>query len=101
MIHALKTHCRSLESGDQVFIHALNIDQNAAVAHDCRLGEFSRLNPQACPSGAVTIGRRVLIGANAIVLQELTVGDNAIVGAGAVVTHPIAAGKTVMGVPAR
>jgi len=79
----------------------VHIDQNAAVAHDCRLGEFSRLNPQACPSGAVTIGRRVLIGANAIVLQELTVGDNAIVGAGAVVTHPIAAGKTVMGVPAR
>ena len=101
MIHALKTHCRSLESGDQVFIHALNIDQNAAVAHDCRLGEFSRLNPQACPSGATTIGRRALVGVNAIVLQEPTVGDDEKVGAGAVVTHPVAPGTTVMGVPAR
>ena len=101
MIHALKTHCRSLESGDQVFVHALNIDQNAAVAHDCRLGEFSRLNPQACPSGAVTIGRRALIGASGIVLQELTVSDDAIVGSGAVVTHSVDRATTVMGVPAR
>ena len=101
MIRGLKTHCRSIESGDQTFINALNIDQNAAVAHDCRLGEFSRLNPQACPSGTVTIGRRALIGANAIVLQGLKVGDDAIVGAGAVVTHPVDADTTVMGVPAR
>jgi sugar O-acyltransferase (sialic acid O-acetyltransferase NeuD family) len=79
----------------------VQIDQNTAVGHDCILGDFSRLNPQACVSGAVTIGQRALIGANAIVLQGLTVGDDAIVGAGAVVTHSVAAGTTVMGVPAR
>ena len=101
MLHGLKTHCRSIESGDQAFIHALNIDQNTAVAHDCRLGEFSRLNPHVCLSGAVTIGRRALIGANAIVLQELAVGDDEIVGAGAVVTHSVDRATTVMGVPAR
>jgi sugar O-acyltransferase (sialic acid O-acetyltransferase NeuD family) len=79
----------------------VHIDQNSAVGHDCKLDDFSRLNPQACVSGSVTIGRRVLVGANAIVLQGLTVGSDAIVGAGAVVTHPIAAATTVMGVPAR
>ena len=26
MIHGLKTHCRSIESGDQAFIHELNAD---------------------------------------------------------------------------
>jgi len=79
----------------------VQIDQNAAIGHDCIVGDFSRLNPQACVSGAVTIGRRTMIGANAIVLQGLTVGDDAIVGAGAVVTHSVETAKTVMGVPAR
>lgn len=79
----------------------VQIDQNAAIGHDCIVGDFSRLNPQACVSGAVTIGRRTMIGANAIVLQGLTVGDDAIVGAGAVVTHSVETARTVMGVPAR
>jgi sugar O-acyltransferase (sialic acid O-acetyltransferase NeuD family) len=79
----------------------VHIDQNAVVGHDCDLADFSRLNPQACVSGAVTIGRRALIGANATVLQGLDVGDDAIVGAGAVVTRPVSAATTVKGVPAR
>jgi sugar O-acyltransferase (sialic acid O-acetyltransferase NeuD family) len=89
-----------LSTNIQVGIH-VQIDQNAAIGHDCDLGDFSRLNPQACVSGAVTIGRRALIGANAIVLQGLKVGDDAIVGAGAVVTHSVDPAVTVMGVPAR
>jgi sugar O-acyltransferase (sialic acid O-acetyltransferase NeuD family) len=89
-----------LSTNIQVGKH-VQIDQNAAIGHDCDLGDFSRLNPQACVSGAVTIGRRALIGANAIVLQGLKVGDDAIVGAGAVVTHSVDPATTVMGVPAR
>jgi sugar O-acyltransferase (sialic acid O-acetyltransferase NeuD family) len=53
-----------LSTNIQVGIH-VHIDQNAAIGHDCILEDFSRLNPQACVSGAVTIGRRTLIGANA------------------------------------
>jgi len=79
----------------------VQIDQNAAIGHDCNLGDFARLNPQACVSGSVTIGRRAMIGANAIVLPGLSVGDDAKVGAGAVVTHSVEAATTVMGVPAR
>lgn len=79
----------------------VQIDQNAAIGHDCSLGDFARLNPQACVSGRVTIGRRAMIGANAIVLPGLSVGDDAKVGAGAVVTHSVDAARTVMGVPAR
>jgi sugar O-acyltransferase (sialic acid O-acetyltransferase NeuD family) len=79
----------------------VHIDQNAVVGHDCTLSDFSRLNPQACVSGAVRIGSGALIGANATVLQGLEVGDDAIVGAGAVVTRSVPAAATVMGVPAR
>jgi sugar O-acyltransferase (sialic acid O-acetyltransferase NeuD family) len=79
----------------------VHIDQNAVVGHDCNLGDFSRLNPQACVSGAVTIGRGALIGANATLLPGLDVGDGAIVGAGAVVTSAVDPAATVKGVPAR
>ena len=89
-----------LSTNIQVGRHG-HIDQNAVVGHDCNLGDFSRLNPQACVSGAVTIGRGVVIGANATVLRGLHVGDDAIVGAGAVVTHTVRSATTVKGVPAR
>ena len=79
----------------------VHIDQNAVVGHDCSLGDFSRLNPQACVSGGVTIGRRALVGANATVLPRLDVGDDAIVGAGSVVTRAVPEKVSVKGVPAR
>lgn len=57
-----------LSTNIQVGKH-VHIDQNAAVGHDCSLGEYSRLNPQACLSGSVTIGRGALVDANATVLN--------------------------------
>lgn len=49
----------------------------------------------------VTIGDRVFVGANAVVLMGVTIGDGAVVGAGAVVTRDVGAGDIVAGVPAR
>lgn len=79
----------------------VHIDQNAVVGHDCILGDFCRLNPQACISGAVTIGQEALIGANATVLQGLRVGSCAIVGAGSCVVRDVPSDAVVKGVPAR
>ena len=89
-----------LSTNIQVGKH-VHIDQNAVVGHDCNLGDYSRLSPQACVSGAVMIGRGALVGANATVLQGLDVGDDAIVGAGAVATRSVRSATTVKGVPAR
>jgi maltose O-acetyltransferase len=49
----------------------------------------------------VRIGRRVYIGAGAVILPGVTIGDDAIVGAGAVVRHDVPAGMVAVGVPAR
>ncbi len=48
-----------------------------------------------------TIGNRVIIGADAVVLGAIKIGDGARVGSGSVVVKPVPAGATVIGVPGR
>ena len=79
----------------------VQIDQNVTVGHDTKIGDFVRLNPQACVCGAVTIGTGTLIGANATILQGVNVGDGVVVGAGSCVVRDVAHGMTVRGVPAK
>ena len=57
------------------------------------------VNLHAVEQAPIRIGKGVWIGANAVVMAD--VDDGAIVGAGAVVTRPVAAGSTVIGVPAK
>jgi maltose O-acetyltransferase len=49
----------------------------------------------------VTIGKRVYIGTQAIVLPGVTIGDGAVIGAASVVRDDIPAGAVAVGVPAR
>ncbi|MGH3439954.1 MAG: acyltransferase [Sciscionella sp.] len=49
----------------------------------------------------VSIGNRVFLGANAVVLMGVSIGDAAVVAAGAVVTRDVPAATVVAGVPAR
>ena len=71
------------------------------VGHDAQLGAGNVLNPAVNVSGGVIVGDGVLIGTGAQVLEGRSVADGATVGAGAVVTRDVAAGTTVVGVPAR
>lgn len=50
---------------------------------------------------APVIGQKVFIGVGAILLPGVRIGDGAIIAAGAVVTRDVAAGATVLGMPAR
>ncbi|HEY0111893.1 MAG TPA: NeuD/PglB/VioB family sugar acetyltransferase [Allosphingosinicella sp.] len=76
------------------------------VSHDCRIGDFVTLSPRASVNGWVEIGDGTLIGAGAIIrngtpTKRLVIGERATVAMGAVVVGDVAAGTTVMGVPAR
>jgi sugar O-acyltransferase (sialic acid O-acetyltransferase NeuD family) len=84
----------------------VQINLDCTVGHDVQLAEYATLAPGVHVSGCVTVGRRVYIGTGAVIIngtqqEPLTIGDDAVVGAAACVTRSVAAGATVVGVPAK
>ncbi|MGH6626582.1 MAG: acetyltransferase [Burkholderiaceae bacterium] len=77
------------------------INHAAIIDHDVQVGAFSHIAPHATLGGAVGIGRRVLVGAGAVVLPGVTVADDVVIGAGAVVREALLEPGTYVGVPAR
>lgn len=51
--------------------------------------------------GCVTIGDRVFVGAESVILPGVAIGDDVIIGANSTVTHDIPNGKVAVGSPAR
>lgn len=86
------THAYMITIGDHVTL----ADGVVILAHDAstkmHLG-YTRIAP-------VTIGNKVFIGENSIILPGVTIGDNVIVGAGSIVTKDVASGMVVAGNPA-
>lgn len=77
------------------------VNLSATIGHEAVIGRAACLNPTVNISGGVTIGPGTLVGTGAQVLQYVEVGAGATIGAGAVVAKPVAAGITVVGIPAR
>ena len=65
------------------------------------VGDFAHLSPQSALGGRARVGLRTHVGIGATLIQLARVGDDCVVGAGAVVLKEVAAGLTVIGVPAR
>jgi len=74
---------------------------HVSVNHDTKVGDFSILASHVAIGGSASIGRSVYLGMRSAVCEAVRVGDGAMVGMGAVVTRDVAAGATVVGVPAR
>lgn len=77
------------------------VNSGAVVEHDCVIGDHVHIATGACLAGGVTVGDRAHIGVGASVKQGIVIGSGAIVGGGAAVVDDVAAGATVVGVPAR
>jgi sugar O-acyltransferase (sialic acid O-acetyltransferase NeuD family) len=76
------------------------------VAHDCVIGDFVTFAPRVSCNGRVHVQDGAYIGTGAVLREgksdkPLVIGAGAVVGDGAVVLNDVAAGTTVVGMPAR
>ena len=102
MMGAILNIGASVGDGTMVDMGAI-LGGKATVGQQCHIGAGAVLAgviEPACKT-PVTIGDRVLIGANAVVLEGVCVGDDAVVAAGAVVTQDVPPMAVVAGCPAR
>lgn len=76
------------------------INTGAVIEHDCELGSFVHVSPNAVLAGGVKAGDFCWVGALAGVRQLVSLGKEVTVGMGAVVIRDIPQGATVVGVPA-
>jgi sugar O-acyltransferase (sialic acid O-acetyltransferase NeuD family) len=84
----------------------VQINLDCTISHDVVMGDYVTLAPGVHVCGSVHLGRRVWVGAGAVVFNgtpadPIVIGDDAVIGAGACVTKSVAPGVTVVGVPAR
>jgi acetyltransferase-like isoleucine patch superfamily enzyme len=71
------------------------------ITHDAATWVFRKEHPLSGRFGRITIGSRVFVGANSMLLPGVTIGDRSIIAAGAVVSKDVPPGVVVAGVPAR
>jgi len=84
-----------------VIAMAAIINTGAIIEHDCSLDAGVHVSPNAALAGGVIVGKASWLGLGACVIQKITIGANVIVGAGAVVTQNIPDNVTAVGVPAK
>jgi len=77
------------------------INLSSTVGHDVYTADYCSLMPGVHISGTVNLGKGVLVGSGAIVLQNLLIDAWSKVGAGAVVIENVNPNTTVVGIPAK
>ncbi|MGE4504711.1 MAG: serine O-acetyltransferase [Desulfovibrionaceae bacterium] len=76
------------------------IHSNAIIGANCTIYQQTTIGRNH-RIGEPVIGNEVIIGAGAKILGSVTIGDGARIGANSVVLDDVAAGETVVGIPAR
>lgn len=79
----------------------VRVNVGANIMHDCCIGTYSVIAPNAVLLGHVTVGTESYIGANSTLLPSVSIGNNTTIGAGAVVTKNFDNNMVAAGVPAK
>lgn len=86
-------HCWLIEIGDDVTM----APRVHILCHDASTKTFLNYTKV----GRVTIGDRVFIGAESVVLPGVTIGNDVVIGANSTVTHDIPSNSVAVGSPAK
>ena len=78
----------------------LVVNPRTRIGADCTLRQCTTLGARLCSSDAPTLGDRVDVGWNSVVLGEIHIGDDVRIGAGAVVVRSVPQGASVRGASA-
>jgi len=87
------SHCWLIEIGDDVTL----APRVHILCHDASTKAFMNFTKV----GNVTIGNRVFIGAESVILPGVTIGNDVVIGANSTVTHNIPSNSVAVGSPAR
>jgi UDP-3-O-[3-hydroxymyristoyl] glucosamine N-acyltransferase len=77
------------------------IDNLVMAAHNCDIGEGSLLAALTGIAGSTTLGKYVVCGGQAGIIDRLNVGDGVQIGANSTALNDIPAGRMIRGTPAR
>lgn len=77
------------------------LNTGCSIDHECVLGDFVHVAPNAVLCGNVEVGRGSFIGANSVIKEGVKIGENTIIGAGSVVLKDIDSGQKWAGNPSK
>lgn len=89
-----------IQARARVAAHTI-VNTGAIVEHDCEIAEAVHLAPGVKLAGGVRVGAGAWIGLGACVLENRGIGPAAVIGAGAVVVQDVPERALARGVPAR
>lgn len=82
-----------------VGLHVI-INTASSIDHECEIGDFAHISPNATLCGNVRIGEGTHVGAGATIIEGIRIGRWSTIGAGAVVIRDVPDFTTVVGCPA-
>ncbi|WP_017043772.1 acetyltransferase [Vibrio ordalii] len=82
-----------VQAGAIISEHTI-VNSGALIEHDCQIGAYNHIAPNATLCGEVCTAEDVYIGANATVIQGVVLEAQSVVGAGAMLTRSLPQGCT-------